>query len=96
MAVFTEKRTPYEFLVRWSNEGIIQGAHIGWLDTVLKDAEVISQTPTNVESIAIGITEGFPLADILNQFSIDCMLKSDTLKLEIEELKKQIEELKKQ
>jgi hypothetical protein len=29
MAVFTEKRTPYEFLVRWSNEGIIQGAHIG-------------------------------------------------------------------
>jgi hypothetical protein len=95
MAVFTEERTPNEFLVRWNKEGLIQGAHVGWLDTVLKDGVVISQTETNVESVAIGLSEGFPLTDILTQLQVDCILERETLLLEIQTLKAEIAELKK-
>jgi hypothetical protein len=95
MAAFTEERTPNEFLVRWNKEGLIQGAHVGWLDTVLKDGVVISQTETNVESVAIGLSEGFPLTDILTQLQVDCILERETLLLEIQTLKSEIAELKK-
>jgi hypothetical protein len=95
MAVFTEERTPNEFLVRWNNEGLIQGAHLGWLDTVLKDGVVLSQKETNVESVAIGLSDGFPLTDILTQLQVDCVLERETLLLKIETLKAEIAELKK-
>jgi hypothetical protein len=95
MAVFTEERTPNEFLVRWNKEGLIQGAHVGWLDTVLKDGVVLSQTETNVESVAMGLQEGFPLTDILTQLQVDCILERETLLLEIQTLKSEIAELKK-
>jgi hypothetical protein len=87
MAQFTEIRKPYEFLVRWNQEGDLQGAHLGWLDTVLKDGQVINQTPTNVESVAIGLQEGYPLADILSQLTIDLIAEVETLKAEIATLK---------
>jgi hypothetical protein len=95
MAVFTEERTPNEFLVRWNKEGLIQGAHVGWLDTVLKDGVVLSQTETNVESVAIGLSDGFPLVDILTQLQVDCILERENLLLEIQTLKAEIAELKK-
>jgi hypothetical protein len=95
MAVFTEERTPNEFLVRWNNEGLIQGAHVGWLDTVLKDGLILSQSETNVESVAVGLSEGFPLTDILTQLQVDCVLERENLLLEIETLKAEITELKK-
>jgi hypothetical protein len=95
MAVFTEERTPNEFLVRWNKEGLIQGAHVGWLDTVLKDGVVLSQTETNVESVAIGLSDGFPLTDILTQLQVDCILERENLLLEIQTLKAEIAELKK-
>jgi hypothetical protein len=95
MAVFTENRTPNEFLVRWNKEGVIQGAHVGWLDTVLKDGVVLSQTETNVESVAVGLSDGFPLTDILTQLQVDCVLERETLLLEIQTLKAEITELKK-
>jgi hypothetical protein len=95
MAVFTEERTPNEFLVRWNNEGAIQGAHVGWLDTVLKDGVILSQTETNVESVAVGLSDGFPLTDILTQLQVDCVLERETLLLEIQTLKAEIAELKK-
>jgi hypothetical protein len=95
MAVFTEERTPNEFLVRWNREGLIQGAHVGWLDTVLKDGVILSQSETNVESVAVGLSEGFPLTDILTQLQVDCVLERETLLLEIQTLKAEITELKK-
>lgn len=91
MAQFTEIRTPNEFLVRWNKEGKIQGAHVGWLDTVLKDGVVISQTETNVESVAVGLNEGFPLSDILDKINIDCLLELQKLREEIANLKTPIQ-----
>jgi predicted RNase H-like nuclease (RuvC/YqgF family) len=94
MAAFTEKRTPNEFLVRWNKEGLIQGAHVGWLDTVLKDGVVLSQTETNVESVAMGLQEGFPLTDILTQLQVDCVLERETSMVEVTNLKSTLAEYK--
>jgi len=90
MSVFTETRTPYEFLVRWNQDSTLSGAHVGFLDTVLKDGEILSQKQNNVESVAIGLQEGFPLDDILEQTLIDALLLIETLKAEILALKNPI------
>jgi hypothetical protein len=73
MANFKEERTPYEFLVRWNPDGTISGAHVSWLDTLYKDDEILNQTPTIAESVAIAEQEGFPLNDILSQIVIDLL-----------------------
>ena len=88
MSVFTETRQPYEFLIRWDKDGIIQGAHIAFLDTVLKDGEIINQTQSSVESVAIAEQVGFPLADVLSQLQIDVLKQVDVLKAEKAELAK--------
>ena len=87
MAEFTETRTPYEFLVRWNKDGTIQGSHVGWLDTVKKDGEILTQTPSNVEAVG---ADGFPLNDILSQLQIDALKEIERLKAEIERLKQEV------
>jgi len=88
MSVFTETTSPYEFLVRWNN-GIIAGAHVGFLETVLKDGKIISQKQKNVESVAIGLQEGFPLTEILDQTLIDALLLIEATQAENNNLKSQ-------
>ena len=80
MAEFREERTPYEFLVRWNADGTINGAHVSWLDTLYKDGEILTQTPSQVESVAIAEEEGFPLNDILDQLLIDILKENQYLK----------------
>ena len=79
MVQFREERKPYEFLIRWNTNGTISGAHISWLDTVYKDDEILTQTPTPVESVAIAEQEGFPLNDILSQVLIDLLKELEKL-----------------
>jgi hypothetical protein len=87
MTQFTEVKTPYEFLIRWNNDGTISGAHIGFLETVLKDGEILTQRQNNVESVEIGLNEGFPLANILDQVLIDSLILIEKLQSEIKTLK---------
>ena len=94
MTQFTEVRTPYEFLIRWNQDSTISGAHVGFLDTVLRDGKVLTQKQNNVESVAMGLQEGFPLSDILDQVLIDALLLIETLKAENATLKIEIETLK--
>jgi hypothetical protein len=91
MSKFTETRTPYEFLVRWNQDSTILGAHVGFLDTVLKDGEVLTQKQNNVQSVAIGLQEGFPLGDVLEQVLIDAFLLIETLQSDIAGLKSEVE-----
>jgi len=90
--MLTETKTPYEFLVRWNQNGEIAGAHVGFYDTVLRDGVIIAQTTSNVESVAIGLQEGFPLSDVLDQTLIDALLLIEVLKAEILALKNPIVE----
>ena len=94
MATFSETKTPYEFLIRWDNSGVIQGAHIAFLETVLKDEQVITQTQSSVESVEIAGQLGFPLSDVLSQIQIDALKQVDVLKAEFEVLKAENETLK--
>jgi hypothetical protein len=91
MSKFTETRTPYEFLVRWNQDNTISGAHIGFLDTVLKDGQVLTQKQNNVQSVALGLQEGFPLSDVLEQVLIDALLLIETLQSDNTALKSEVE-----
>jgi TolA-binding protein len=91
MSKFTESRTPYEFLVRWNQDSTISGAHVGFLDTVLKDGEVLTQKQNNVQSVALGLQEGFPLSDVLEQVLIDALLLIETLQSQNAGLKSEVE-----
>jgi hypothetical protein len=81
MANYREQRTPYEFLVRWNSDGTISGAHISWLDTLYKDDEILTQSPTPVESVAIAEQEGYPLNDVLSQVLLDALKELEKNKL---------------
>lgn len=94
MAQFTEIRSPYEFLIRWNQDSTISGAHVGFLDTVLRDGEIVTQKQNNVESVAMGLQEGFPLSDILDQVLIDALLLIETVKKENQAIKTEIETAK--
>jgi FtsZ-binding cell division protein ZapB len=94
MSKFTETRTPYEFLVRWNQDNTISGAHVGFLETVLKDGEVLTQKQNNVESVAMGLQEGFPLLDILDQVLIDALLLIETVKSENATLQNEVQKTK--
>jgi len=94
MTQFTEVRSPYEFLIRWNQDSTISGAHVGFLETVLRDGEVLTQKQNNVESVAMGLQEGFPLSDILDQVLIDALILIETLKAESQEIKLEIETAK--
>lgn len=79
MSQFEEKRTPYEFLVRWDSAGNISGAHVAWLDTLLKDGEIINQSVSNAESVAFAEQAGFPLEDILSTITLDSLKRLEEL-----------------
>ena len=79
MAKFTEEKTPYEFLVRFDENGL-KGAQISFLEKILKDGEIISQKINNVHSVAIAEQQGFPLHEI-----IDDILKNALITLEQKE-----------
>lgn len=96
MPQFTETRTPYEFLVRWDEQGKLQGAHVQYLETTRKDGAVIAQTITPAAKVAVvaGDTEGFKLGEIVGQLVLDQQQRLDEL-TELLALKdSQIEELR--
>ena len=73
MATFTEQTQPYEFLIRWGKDGNIQGAHVGFRILTFRDGVEIADTPQPVMPVAIGVTQGYPLADILNKVQITAL-----------------------
>lgn len=65
MSIFTKTKTPYEFLVRWSADGTLSGAHVGFRMITKEDGVVIADVLEPVVPVAVGLQAGFPLADIL-------------------------------
>ena len=95
MSNFKETKTPYEFLVRFNQDGSISGAHIAWLEQVYKDDVVINQSE-KVEAVAFGTQTGFPLASILNEVQISALIDLEIAKKEIEAFQKNEQFLKEQ
>jgi hypothetical protein len=93
MSNFKETKTPYEFLVRFNENGDVQGAHVVYLERVYKDKEVINQKTSDPLPISLGIEMGFPLSDILDELQTSYITTNEKLFSENFELKKQLEEM---
>lgn len=84
-------RTPYELLVRWE-DGKLKGAHIQWLYTTKdENDQVVASQVGQAEPVAVGKTQGFPLADILSKVQSDALAKIEQLEQENAQLKQQLE-----
>lgn len=88
---------PHEFLVRWNDEGKLQGAHIVFLGKVLdSNGKVLAAQPMPPQAIALGQSEGFPLSEVLDQLHITALVEIEALKQQVETLTRQKEELDRQ
>ena len=61
----TKSQTPNEFLVRWSDAGQIQGAHIVFRESVIEDGTELTSRLLPAQPVALAGAAGFPLADVL-------------------------------
>ena len=68
---------PYEFLVRWGPGGVIQGAHIQFIEEVKDGGEVIAATLGNAHVVALAGESGFPLADVLSSLHVAALRAVD-------------------
>lgn len=74
MAIETVKK-PYEFLVRWDQDGKLVAAHVQWLYVSREDGVVVSAKESQAEPVAIGkMKTGFPVADILDDVTSDSLI----------------------
>jgi hypothetical protein len=61
--MITKTRSPYEFLVRWT-DGKISGAHIKFLDSVIEDGTVLNVEEGLAQPVSMAGEVGYPIADI--------------------------------
>lgn len=68
-------KQPYEFLVRWDQDGNLQGAHIQYRYVVRgDDGAVITETLGPAEPVAAGaFNKGFPLKDVIGKAAADAL-----------------------
>lgn len=85
MPIYTETKTPYEFLVRWGTNGVLQGAHVQFLECTFKDGVLLASEvkPAQVVALVEG-DAGFNLQAIIGQLAIDQQKLIDTQRAEIE------------
>lgn len=64
---------PYEFLIRWDQQGNLAGAHVVWREVYTEDGEIITERMSDAQPVAIGQAEGFPLASVLDLALVDAL-----------------------
>lgn len=85
---------PYEFLVRWDQNGAVSGAHVQWRTVVTEDGVFAGETVGAAEPV--GMTDGaagFPLTDILSQMTADALAAVNALAAERNLLAARVAEL---
>lgn len=90
--ILEEKKIPYEFLIRFNNEGRVNGAHIAYTETIIKDGQIIHSKQTDPQAVTLGIDEGFPLEDILGELNVLNVKEIELLQYEKSELEKTVTE----
>lgn len=85
----TETKVPNEILIRYAEDGTIQGAHVAFLETVLRDGEVLSRKIVGPHPMG---TVEFPTDVILSQALTDALTSIEALNAEKAELEKQLAE----
>ena len=83
----TKSKTPNEFLVRWSDAGVIQGAHIVFREAITEDGAELSSKMLPAQPVSLAGEAGFPLADVLDILQSDALGTIDAKDAEIAKLK---------
>ena len=63
----TEKTIPYEVLIRFGPDGLIQGMHSATRTLVMRDGVVISDTPNAPVTVTAGQHVGIDLDGVMTQ-----------------------------
>lgn len=72
------KKQPYEFLVRWGEDGKLRGAHVGFATTIIEaDGTVSGWHPQPVMPVGQGNAKGYPLTDILDRLHADALIERE-------------------
>lgn len=80
MPQYSETRTPYEFLVRWNDEGALVGAQVQFLEKTFKDGVCIAANVTPAAPVAVlNGSEGFDLPTLVGQIVVDQQKRVDEL-----------------
>lgn len=58
-------RQPYEFLVRWDQQGVLCGAHAIWRLIITDNGQMIGESLSPAEPVSVAAADGFPLQDVL-------------------------------
>ena len=90
---FEERTRPYEFLVRWGENGAIQGAHVALITEILKDGAVVSAQAGYAQPVSLAGEVGFPIAEVLDAVHVGALAALDLANQTIAELKQQALEL---
>lgn len=85
----TENKVPNEILIRYTEDGTIQGAHVAFLETVLRDGVEISRRIDG--PYPMGTVE-FPTEVILDQALAAALVTIESLNAELVHIKKQLDE----
>jgi hypothetical protein len=72
-------RKPYEFLIRYDNQGNLQGAHVQFQYLVMDGNVQVATSIGVAEKVAVleGDNTGFDLADIVGQAMVDLQVALD-------------------
>lgn len=85
----TETKVPNEILIRYADDGTIAGSHVSFLETVLRDDEVLSRKIVGPHPMG---TVEFPTEVILSQALTDALTTIESLNAEKAELERQLAE----
>lgn len=82
-------RIPYEVLFRFDAAGALVGSHVQWRHIVTDDLGTkVAEAIESAKPVAMGLTEGFPLDNILTKVQQAAVLQAEAMTAEVEKLKK--------
>ena len=83
----TKTKTPYEFLARWDDAGILRGAHVVFREAIIDAGVEISSKIGDAMPVSLAGGAGFPLAQILSALNTSAIVDSEAKTAEIATLK---------
>lgn len=89
------KRVPYEVLFRFDDSGALVGSHVQWKYIVQDEkGDKVAEAIKPATAVAVGDSEGFPLADILTEVQRGAVLQAAARASELEVLRDEHDALK--
>ncbi|KQY71357.1 hypothetical protein ASD52_06660 [Ensifer sp. Root142] len=82
-----DTKTPYEILIRYGNDGSLQGVHALYLRKIILNGEVLKEEAVPAEDVDL---EGFETSQIMNETTRSALMRVVALEAEVSALKSQL------